>query len=228
VASRKRLPTARATSQMPLSCPVAPPSQRELRKDGGGDGAGVVRRARAARAPKAKSSATPMAMTKDPTDGPFISRAGLGSCALVTPAGGPQRLPPGAALEAALEACGDGGVTQQRQGAPHGSHQLPHRHRHRGEGRKHCGRTAVGVIGVVVVVGAAGPAAGLNLAPVKRAVASASAALSTSSARGRRPRCTCSTASRPVRSGAGTCGNGGEATARKSEASEIRSSNGSS
>ena len=43
---------------MPLSCPVAPPSQRELHKDGGGGGGGVVMRARAARAPKAKSCAT--------------------------------------------------------------------------------------------------------------------------------------------------------------------------
>ena len=44
--------------QMPLSCPVAPPSQRELHKDGGGGGGGVARRARAARAPKAKSCTT--------------------------------------------------------------------------------------------------------------------------------------------------------------------------
>ena len=43
---------------MPLSCPVAPPSQREQHKDGGGGGGGVARRARAARAPKAKSCAT--------------------------------------------------------------------------------------------------------------------------------------------------------------------------
>ena len=43
---------------MPLSCPVALASQRELHKDGGGGG-GVARRARAARAPKAKSCATP-------------------------------------------------------------------------------------------------------------------------------------------------------------------------
>jgi len=42
-------------SQMPLSCPVAPPSQRELHKDGSGGGGGVARRARAARAPKAKA-----------------------------------------------------------------------------------------------------------------------------------------------------------------------------
>ena len=41
-----------------LSCPVAPPSQRELRKDGGSGGGGVARRARAAQAPKAKSCAT--------------------------------------------------------------------------------------------------------------------------------------------------------------------------
>ena len=48
-------------SQTPLSCPAAPPSQRELHKDGGGGGGGGVarrRRARAARAPKAKSCAT--------------------------------------------------------------------------------------------------------------------------------------------------------------------------
>jgi len=43
--------------QMPLSYPVAPQSQRELHKDGGGGGGGVARRARAARAPKAKSCA---------------------------------------------------------------------------------------------------------------------------------------------------------------------------
>ena len=52
---------AHSPSQMPLSCPVAPPSQRELHKDGGGGGGGVARRARAARAPKAKSCATPSA-----------------------------------------------------------------------------------------------------------------------------------------------------------------------
>jgi len=46
---------AHSPSKMPLSCPVAPPSQRELHKDGGG---GVAMRARAARAPKAKSCAT--------------------------------------------------------------------------------------------------------------------------------------------------------------------------
>jgi len=46
-------------SQMPLLCPVAPPSKREQRKDGGGGGGGVARRARAARAPKAKPCATP-------------------------------------------------------------------------------------------------------------------------------------------------------------------------
>ena len=43
---------------MPLSCPVGPAFQRELHKDGGGGGGGVARRARAARAPKAKSCAT--------------------------------------------------------------------------------------------------------------------------------------------------------------------------
>jgi len=37
---------AHSPSQMPLSCPVAPPSQRKLRKDGGGGGGGVARRAR--------------------------------------------------------------------------------------------------------------------------------------------------------------------------------------
>ena len=42
-------------SLMPLSCPVAPPSERELHKDGGGGGGGVARRARAAWPPKAKS-----------------------------------------------------------------------------------------------------------------------------------------------------------------------------
>jgi len=49
-------PVAPLKRQMPLSCPVAPPSQRKLHKDGGGGG--VARRARAARAPKAKSCAT--------------------------------------------------------------------------------------------------------------------------------------------------------------------------
>ena len=49
---------AHSPSQMPLSCPVAPPSQRELHKDGGGGGGGVARRTRAARAPKANSCAT--------------------------------------------------------------------------------------------------------------------------------------------------------------------------
>ena len=48
---------AHSPCQMPLSCPVAPQSQRELRKDGGGGGGGVARRARAARASKAKSCA---------------------------------------------------------------------------------------------------------------------------------------------------------------------------
>ena len=49
---------ARSPSQMPLSCPVAPPSQREMHKDGGGGGCGVAMRARAARAPKPKYCAT--------------------------------------------------------------------------------------------------------------------------------------------------------------------------
>ena len=49
---------AHSPSQMPPSCPVAPPSQREMHKDGGGGGGGVARRARAARAPKPKSCAT--------------------------------------------------------------------------------------------------------------------------------------------------------------------------
>ena len=49
---------AHSTSHVPLSCPVAPPSQCELHKDGGGGGGGVARRARAARALKAKSYAT--------------------------------------------------------------------------------------------------------------------------------------------------------------------------
>jgi len=48
---------AHSPSQMPLSCPVAPASQRELHKDGGGGG-DMAGRARAARAPKAKSCAT--------------------------------------------------------------------------------------------------------------------------------------------------------------------------
>ena len=45
---------------MPLSCPVAPISQREreLHKEGGGGGGDVAMRARAARTPKAKSCAT--------------------------------------------------------------------------------------------------------------------------------------------------------------------------
>jgi len=51
-------PVAPPKRQMPLSCPAAPPSQRELHKDGGGGGGGVARRARAARAPKAKSCTT--------------------------------------------------------------------------------------------------------------------------------------------------------------------------
>ena len=49
---------AHSPSQMPLSCSVALPSQRELHKDGGGSGGGVARRARAARARKPKSCAT--------------------------------------------------------------------------------------------------------------------------------------------------------------------------
>ena len=49
---------AHSPSQIPLSCPVAPQSQRELHKDGGGGGGGMARRARAARAPKVKSCAT--------------------------------------------------------------------------------------------------------------------------------------------------------------------------
>ena len=48
---------AHSPSQMPLSCPVAPPSQREMHKDGGGGGGGVAMSARAARAPKPKSCA---------------------------------------------------------------------------------------------------------------------------------------------------------------------------
>ena len=48
---------AHSPSQMPLSCPVAPKSQRELLEDGGGGGGGVARRARAAWAPKARSCA---------------------------------------------------------------------------------------------------------------------------------------------------------------------------
>ena len=49
---------AHSPSQMPLSCPVAPPSQREMHKNGSGGGGGVAMRARAARAPKPKSCAT--------------------------------------------------------------------------------------------------------------------------------------------------------------------------
>ena len=49
---------AHSPSQMPLSCPVAPLSQREMHKDGGGGGGGVAMRARAARAPKPMSCAT--------------------------------------------------------------------------------------------------------------------------------------------------------------------------
>ena len=43
---------AHSPNHMPLSCPVAPLSQRELRKDGGGGGDGVARRARAAPGPE--------------------------------------------------------------------------------------------------------------------------------------------------------------------------------
>ena len=50
--------SANNQSQVSLSCPVAPASQRELHKDGGGGGSGVAGRARAARALKAKSYAT--------------------------------------------------------------------------------------------------------------------------------------------------------------------------
>jgi len=46
---------AHSRSQMPLSCPVAPPSQREMHKDDGGGGGGVAMRVRAARPPKPKS-----------------------------------------------------------------------------------------------------------------------------------------------------------------------------
>jgi len=49
---------AHSPSTTPLTCPVARPSQRELHKDGGGGGGGLARRARAARAPKARSFAT--------------------------------------------------------------------------------------------------------------------------------------------------------------------------
>jgi len=70
-------PQPHSPSQMPLSCPVAPPSQRETHKDGGGGGGGgggVAMRARAARAPKPKScamscgtpSATPSATAPRP------------------------------------------------------------------------------------------------------------------------------------------------------------------
>jgi len=50
---------AHSPSQLPLSCPVAPPSQLELHQDGGGGGGGVAMRARAARARKANSCTTP-------------------------------------------------------------------------------------------------------------------------------------------------------------------------
>ena len=49
---------AHSRRQMPLNCPVAPPSLRELHKDSGGGGGGVAGRPRAARAPKAKFCAT--------------------------------------------------------------------------------------------------------------------------------------------------------------------------
>ena len=49
---------AHSPSQMQLSCPVAPLSQRALHKDGGGVGGGEARRARAAWAPKAINSFT--------------------------------------------------------------------------------------------------------------------------------------------------------------------------
>jgi len=49
---------AHGPSQMPQSCPVAPPSQRELHKDGGSGDGGVAGGARATQAPKAKSHAT--------------------------------------------------------------------------------------------------------------------------------------------------------------------------
>ena len=48
---------AHSPNRMPLNCPVAPATQRELHKDGGGGG-GVAGRARGARTPKAKSCAT--------------------------------------------------------------------------------------------------------------------------------------------------------------------------
>ena len=48
---------AHSPSQMPLSCPVAPPSQRELHKDGAGDGGVGVARRRAPRSPKSKYGA---------------------------------------------------------------------------------------------------------------------------------------------------------------------------
>jgi len=49
---------AHSPSQMPLSCLVAPLSQRKLHEDGGGGGGGEARKARGARAPKAKFCAT--------------------------------------------------------------------------------------------------------------------------------------------------------------------------
>jgi len=77
---------AQSPSQRPLSCPVAPPSQRELHKDGGGGGGGVARGARAARAPKAKScaascgtfSAAPCAASFACSSFMCYPRAGLG------------------------------------------------------------------------------------------------------------------------------------------------------
>jgi len=50
---------AHSPSHMPLSCPVASLSQRELHKDCGGGVGGEARRARAARPPKADSCTKP-------------------------------------------------------------------------------------------------------------------------------------------------------------------------
>ena len=46
--SKQKKALAHRPSEMPLSCPVAPASQRELHKDGGGGGGGVAGKARAA------------------------------------------------------------------------------------------------------------------------------------------------------------------------------------
>jgi len=66
---------------MPLSCPVAPSSQRELRKGGGGGGGCVARRARTARAPKAKSCATSCGTFFATSWGTSFATSSAASCA---------------------------------------------------------------------------------------------------------------------------------------------------